>query len=248
MISPVNELPGGRYSTMSSFSWLANRLPRVSAWFDRRRNSLVFLGGPFNGQSKRQEMITDLLGRFQPAAIVETGTYRAETTEWLARSFSGPIRTIEINRRLCHFARWRVRDFPQVEVLCGDSRVLLGELISQPLISEGPTLFYLDAHWRELPFFDEMNKISEGCRDAVVVVDDFEVHGDAGYGYDDYGEGQSLSLDNLHPDILESFDIYFPVAPSESESGAKRGCVVFSSGASAHEAVRTCSALRPAVV
>jgi hypothetical protein len=48
-----------------------------------------------------------------------------------------------------------------------------------------PTLFYLDAHWEEyLPLRDELQLIYNNFPRAVVLVDDFKVDDDLGYGFD----------------------------------------------------------------
>src|SRR5436190_4416368 len=40
-------------------------------------------GGAFNGQEGRRALFVDLIERLKPAAIVETGTFRGSTTEWM---------------------------------------------------------------------------------------------------------------------------------------------------------------------
>ncbi len=58
------------------------------------------------------------------------------------------------------------------------------------------------------------------------LIDDFKVPNDEGYGFDDYGEGATLSLDYLLP--LEDLGVvpYFPGSPSSLETGVCHGCVV----------------------
>jgi hypothetical protein len=59
-------------------------------------------------------------------------------------------------------------------------------------------------------------------------VDDFQVPGDSGYGYDDYGPGKALTLDYVRP-LRDQYGlrVYFPSAPAADETGACRGCAVF---------------------
>jgi hypothetical protein len=61
---------------------------------------------------------------------------------------------------------------------------------------------------------------------AVVIIDDFKVPDDPGYGFDDYGPGQRIDLDYLDAAEVESVFLYFPSTPSWREDGARRGCCV----------------------
>src|SRR5262249_51242413 len=145
-------------------------------------------GGPFNGQKGRCILIAALVSRLEPKAIVETGTYLGTTTEWLA-AFQLPVFTIESNREDYGFARARLGTIPNITVVCSDSRRGLRSLVKGPLQSlvTECVLVYLDAHWDDdLPLAEELDFVFADLPNAVVVVDDFEVPGDPGYGYDNY--------------------------------------------------------------
>ena len=58
------------------------------------------------------------------------------------------------------------------------------------------------------------------------MVDDFEVYGDSGYAYDDYGHGNTLIEDYLPASMLKGWSLMYPSAPSEEETGAERGCCI----------------------
>jgi hypothetical protein len=74
----------------------------------------------------------------------------------------------------------------------------------------------------------------------VVVIDDFEVPGDPGYAFDDYGAGKALTSEYISG-MIERFKLraYYPTKPSTCETGAKRGCVVL-----AHRTLSDVSLLR----
>ncbi|MGH7488291.1 MAG: hypothetical protein ACREMY_22235, partial [bacterium] len=59
---------------------------------------------------------------------------------------------------------------------------------------------------------------------AVLMIDDFQVPGDPGYSFDDYGPGKALTSEYL-PE-LNGWGLFYPCAPSSSETGARRGCAV----------------------
>ena len=186
-------------------------------------------GGPFNGQPARQALFQDIIANVRPCAIIETGTYLGTTTEFMAGT-GLPIYSVEANARNYGFARarfWRRRN---IKLLQGDSRSALQELLEGPLrpLADGPLLFYLDAHWTEdLPLAAEIDIIFSRCQQAVIMVDDFQVPADPGYGYDDYGAGKALCPAYIEPAVSgHRLCPFFPSTPSSEEGGARRGCIV----------------------
>ena len=51
------------------------------------------LGDPFNGQQFRQTIFLELFSAFQFKSIIETGTYRGNTTEFMATKSQLPVYT-----------------------------------------------------------------------------------------------------------------------------------------------------------
>jgi hypothetical protein len=187
-------------------------------------------GGPFNGQAGRQQIFRDLVDAFQFQAVVETGTFRGTTTAFIAQNTDAPIYTVELDLRMYHFAKLRLRDLGNVTVKCGDSRSFLKELIADPTVARSNVFFYLDAHWNDdLPLYEEFAIIAENWTDSVVMVDDFEVPGDDGYEFDDYGDGKKLCLDYLGASAVNDWSTFFPSLESSGETGFRRGCVVLGS-------------------
>jgi hypothetical protein len=202
-------------------------------------------GGPFNGQRARQDLFQNLIEKFTP---VETGTYLGTTTEFLAAT-GLPIFSIESNPRYYGFARARLRRRRNVHLLRGDSCAALRMLLDGPLgWARNQGLFvYLDAHWDDnLPLAEELAIVFAVCRNAIVMVDDFQVPFDDGYGYDDYGTGKSLIADYIEPVVAaHSLGVFYPSTPSVQETGAQRGCVVICSSAT-DRLLYSLSLLRPA--
>ena len=194
--------------------------------FPERRSSWA---GPFNGQSNRIQIFRAIVGSIQPVAIVETGTYFGTTTEFMAET-GLPVYTIEENPRNYGFARARLRRNSKVKILNNDSRAGLKRLLAEPLRNLGgaPLFFYLDAHWDEdLPLKEEIDIIFGSSPHAVVMIDDFEVPDDPGFGYDDYGPGKTLNAEYLAPLAkAHSLAIFYPRASSQQETGLRRGCAV----------------------
>src|SRR4051794_37388876 len=192
-----------------------------------------------NGQRWRCLMFAELVHKTAPKAIVETGTYLGTTTEWLA-AFQLPVFTCEADPENYGVSKARLHATPNVTVAKADSRAFLTKLLSGTL-GDGPNLFYLDAHWNDdLPLAEELEIIFGRSLDSVVVIDDFEVPGDPGYGFDDWGAGKALTSAYISG-LTERFKLhaYYPAKPSTCETGAVRGCVVL-----AHCALSEVSLLR----
>ncbi len=185
-------------------------------------------GGPFNGQEQRCRLFLDLVERVKPAAIVETGTYRATTTQFIAEHFQGPIFSCEIVPRQFLQSQAKMRAYSNVSIAEADSRSFLRDFLSKKT-DDQPVFFYLDAHWQEdLPLREEIELILGHGKPSVIMVDDFQVPFDPGYRYDDYGPGKVLSLEIIAFLRDLPVGIAFPKLSAEEETGAKRGCVVLS--------------------
>jgi hypothetical protein len=222
--------------------------------------------GPFNGQTARQALFVEIVTKTRPHALVETGTSLGATTELMSQT-GLPVFTIELYPRHYGFARarfWRKRN---IKLLHDDSRTGLRRLFDGPLQAlAGHTLFfYLDAHGHvfgdDLPLAEELDIVFRRCPSAVVMIDDFEVPSDAGYGYDDYGRGKALVSGYIRPAIsahqlracypsTPSFADY-PSTPMAAEGLAasgrlRRGCVVLAKEACHGPVLASIPLLRPA--
>ena len=190
-------------------------------------------GGPLNGQSGRQAAVDDLLRILDPVTVVETGTFRGITTAWFAERYGGPVLTCEKEKLYYLQAKVRLANFRNVTLRRQDSRLFLREILPT-LPKEGIVMFYLDAHWDfDLPLKEELEVIFRCRSDAVVLIDDFKVPDDPGYGWDDYGEGKSLTTELLPGVVPSHSTVFFPTLPSGAESGAARGYCLIASEAAA---------------
>lgn len=238
---------GGADSTNSvlrTYERYARHLPpRLAATLDMLLPSLrQSFGGPFNGQAKRFDLIRQLFDSVSFVGVVETGTYRGTSTAAFLELTTARIATVELDPRFAAYARRRFRNEPRVTVVEGDSRAFLEQLATDLSFPREGVFFYLDAHWyHDLPLFDEVKLICKTWKESVVLIDDFRVPSDSGYGFDDYGGPNRLTLHNLD---LDRSPIYFPTAPSLEETGARRGCAVIPVGPSATRALDRVAAVR----
>lgn len=217
-----------RRTVEGGLSAIEHRAPVAAAygdWIDPRRHGSW--GGPMNGQPGRRTLTRALASVAEPRAVIETGTFRGTTTQFLWDVCGCPVWTVEASPRNAAFARWRFLQATEVTVCVGDSRAWLRRLGDDSHVPKGDVLFYLDAHWgAELPLREELTAVLARWRDPIVMVDDFAVPGDPGYGFDDYGPDRRLELSYLPSELMDGFVPLFPVLRSSDEAGLRRGCVV----------------------
>jgi len=198
-----------------------------------------------NLQERRKEIVADLFNRCRFNAVLETGTYLGASSSYFANTYHVPVYTSEVLPRNFHVARRMLRDLSNVHLHLLDSREFLRSLVRDNTLP-GQTLFcYLDAHWYDdLPLAEEIEVIASGWSDFVIMIDDFCVPGDAGYAFDDYGEGRRLDVEYLEGvRHRANLSLYFPTAASSSETGRRRGAAVLASPSMAAEC-SACSLLR----
>lgn len=184
-------------------------------------------GGPMNGQHGRRELVRRIATGIRFRYVIETGTHRGATTGFLADVTGAPVHTVDTDPVSGGYAARVFAGRTDVTVSVDDCRRFL-ERVAGEQVRTDPVLFYLDAHWdaQDLPLWEEIRFVFANWDHPVVVVDDFAVPGDPGYGFDAYGVGRSLCLDDLLPHLPEAVEAWFPTLPSGSESGSRRGCVV----------------------
>lgn len=188
----------------------------------RKPHALVF-----NGQRFRSEVVDEIVTRWPTSAVFESGTFRGATTEHLGRRTGVPVHSSEINPEFHAFAAARLAGMPRIHLHLGSSTDVLPRLAQDRAFPRDHVFFYLDAHWGSyLPLQDELALILGHWRACPIMIDDFEVPDDPGYGFDDYGAGKRLSLSYLQPFAGRGLHVFFPAAPSSAETGRRRGCVV----------------------
>ncbi|MGO9602686.1 MAG: hypothetical protein ACLQAT_04660 [Candidatus Binataceae bacterium] len=200
-------------------------------------------GGPLNGQSGRRRLFCELAAHFKFEIVVETGTYRATTAEWIAQQFDVDLYTCEIDERRFYQSKAKLANLKNAFIELADSVTFLTKFASEHLGASN-VLVYLDAHWgSSMPLLKELEVIRLRLPKAVVMIDDFEVPTDPGYGFDLYG-GRRLGLVLLHK-FQKECSIFFPNLPSEDETGARRGVVVLSWDSEVGRRLSNVHGLRP---
>jgi hypothetical protein len=183
-------------------------------------------GGPFNDQQERARLCEQLAALGGVQAVVETGTYRGTTTLFLARLFGTPVHSVEINPRYYYYAWLRTRSVAKLRLSLGDSLHFLQRLACDPDVPKQDVFFYLDAHRLEnLPLREELDLICHTWHQPLIMIDDFEVPGDPGYGFNDYGPGLRFTTE-LFSAATRDYHHFYPVISSRDETGHRRGCIL----------------------
>jgi hypothetical protein len=198
-----------------------------------------------NGQTARLETTRQIIVNLKIKRIIETGTYRGTTTEWFSQ-FRIPVETVEISDRYFVFSKVRLANRKNVTVFRGSSIEFLKTRMSGATSDPNdPVLFYLDAHWNDyLPLREELELIFACCRNPIVLIDDFKVPDDPGYGYDNYGPNKALTLEFVAASRIPQLSCFFPSIPSHEETGARRGYAVLTSSETVAVRLRGITLLR----
>lgn len=205
----------------------------------------------FNGQAHRKRIFRELVDACRFNRLIETGTYVGDTTAFMATTTGLPVHTCEANRTFQALARSRTQGISGIQFHSGDSRRCLRELLGASSSQEwlgAPLFFYLDAHWHaDLPLVEEIALIASCCKEFVIMIDDFRVEGDAGYGYDDYGRDRTLELSTLRA-VLDRYSLrtFFPSLPSTQETGGRRGSVILCPAGAVAQRLEALPSLRAA--
>jgi hypothetical protein len=202
-------------------------------------------GLAFNRQAGRQRLFLDLVRTLAFDEIIETGTFRGDTTAFMSRQSGLPVFTCESSPRHYGYARMRFALNRDIRLVFSDSRAFLGSHFDAPTHHGRAAFAYLDAHWGEnLPLFEETRILLTSMSRIVVMVDDFAVPDDPGYAFDSYGPDATLNLEYLRLRELPDVRIFVPALPSSEETGARRGCVVLARVGAAADALATLQSLR----
>lgn len=164
----------GRHSRLEDLLRTFYTVPRVG------QERLSDGGGPFGFDVTTALQVDYVICVYQCDGIVETGCFRGDTSEYLARMYPHlPVRTCDVDSASAAFTRTRLADHPNAEVFTGDS----AELLPRMLAGLAMPFVYLDAHWGDQwPLHNELTALRHG----VIAVDDFNI-GHPRFGYDTYG-------------------------------------------------------------
>jgi hypothetical protein len=221
-----------------------NKLPRLADLQSDFYYLRAYNWPAMNGSIKRQELIRELHEKIGFDLIIETGTFCGATTEFFT-DLKPPteVRSVELSEILYEFSKWRLRGRNNCHLYKGNSDEVLRSF--DPADHARRCLFYLDAHWSTyLPLRAELKACAQ-WGNAVVMIDDFQVEDDPGFGFDDYGDNIGRLTLNYIADLIDDCDVFFPGFSSAVDKSRKtRGFVMLSRNSEISSKMRDCPFLR----
>lgn len=154
-------------------------------------NRLPGDGGPFGFDIHAAIMVDYAIRKFSCDAIIETGCFAGDTTEYLVRKYPDlTVISCDIVEDYQSFTKERVSFAKNATVLHGSSNDIVREYANK---FKFPFL-YLDAHWYEYwPIDDEISSVDSG----ILCIDDFDIK-NGRYGFDVY-KGRTCGPEILRP-------------------------------------------------
>ena len=210
---------------------LTNLYPRSSVVLRRIRAAITGKPYFFNRQKMRVRVFNAINEKIYFNNYIETGTYLGITTYFLSATAArrgATVYSCEINYDYFSIARRTVGHLPNVHLHRGDSTEFLRHLTSQ--VSSAVNFVYLDAHWHQyLPLRDELSVLRD-WKSTVIMIDDFQVPHDSGFGWDKYDDEREICLRYING-IFETQSIYCPAYPAnkEGQNAARGYCVIATS-------------------
>jgi hypothetical protein len=111
--------------------------------------------------------------KYKPDIIIETGTYKGDTTKFFA-SFGVPVITTEINPDFQAEAKEKLKSFDNITFYLGDSPVEIEKII--PELQNKKIIFFLDAHWGDDQALERELKIIKNLNvKPFIIIHDFYV-------------------------------------------------------------------------
>jgi hypothetical protein len=197
-------------------------------------------GGPFNGQVLRAATFRAIAARGALAEVIETGTFRGTTAEYMTRHVECPVKSTELNPYFFEFARLRFEELVRLgssgarnfQLFARDSRAFLTDLFAAAPPDRGISFFYLDAHGEYIvghdmpnPLVEELTLIRRARAHCIVMIDDFNVPDDSAYYVD-----QGITIEDVAA-VLPHFHAWFFPLSSRHDTGHLRGSLVLSGSA-----------------
>jgi hypothetical protein len=145
-----------------------------------------------------EDDINELVIDYGIKSIVETGTWMGGT----CRSFAGMVEnvyTIEVNPDFYRQARTILSPLPNVKQFLGRANRMLPAIL--PMV-QGPTLYYLDAHWHgSHPLPEELEAVIAHDPSPVIVMHDFQVPGHPELKFDPRPGGAPYCYEWIEPQL-----------------------------------------------
>jgi hypothetical protein len=209
------------------YSDIENRLGQIESFLAEANNDkkLEWEKHYLNGQYYRRKIISELLKKINFDSIIETGTEYGFSTAYFS-TFGKKVFSIEKSTILFYLAKKKLENFKNIHLILNDSKNIKKILNQYEIDKESKVFFYLDAHSEnDYPILEELEFITSSYQNNLIIIDDFQVPNDDGYGFDSFN-GRKLNLKLISKSLIGKNFIYFPKISSNIETGRLRGYVL----------------------
>jgi len=151
------------------------------------------------------------LGIECPRIIIETGAYLGDGIKtYLDSNYFYKIYSIELSNKYYLLNKEQFKEHANVELLEGDSSLVIKNLVENSLLDNEPILFYLDAHfsggdtagenmYNGCPVLNELEAISNrNVKGDIIFIDDMRLMGKALWSGDEGGVYPITFFDFTH--------------------------------------------------
>lgn len=178
----------------------------------------------FGGDTFLQETYKQLVLKYKPDLLIETGTYEGDTTEYLA-SFGLPVVTTEINVMNYETSKQKLRGIENITFLLGDSEKSLIRVFDT--IKDKKIIAFLDAHWlNDKTLERELYLLSNLTHPPVILVHDFFVP-DKPFGFDRWDNHRyDYVYFKRFFDVTYKDDTKYTFRYNEEANGQQRGVII----------------------
>ena len=176
---------------------------------------------PFHNDKKMIKVILEILNNSD--IFIETGSFMGKTIFFVGKNFPKlNCYSCEINKNSFNIAYDEVKDVTNVKLDLSPSPTALYniQLNYDKDVFSKKVCFWLDAHWKTNPLYDEIKYITTNFKQFVIFVDDFTIPWDSGFWTDGY------NIEKIKPFIMnkENLKFYMPNYSSMDECCKENPC------------------------
>ena len=176
---------------------------------------------PFHNDKKMIRVVLEILNNSD--IFIETGSFMGKTIFFVGKNFPTlNCYSCEINKNSYNIAYEEVKTLSNVKLDLSPSPTALYniQLKYDKDIFSKKVCFWLDAHWKTDPLYDEIKYITTNFKQFVIFIDDFTIPWDNGFWTDGY------NIEKIKPFIInkEQLKFYMPNYPSTDECCKENAC------------------------
>lgn len=187
-------------------------------------NTITQYPTAFNGDIQLQQLFSNIINNYDFDIIIETGTHKGETTEFLC-SFQKHVISTEIVPEFHNTVKEKLKNLVNLTLLLGDSATSLESIFFA--IKDKKIIAFLDSHcFNDTVLERELELFTQLTHKPTLIIHDFYVPGTS-LGYDSWdGHRYDIDFYKKYFDRLYGHDEYSYSYNDDSATGARRGIIL----------------------